>query len=77
MEGYLLEFPDGSPFYNNTLFVVCDGIGEFKDKMQEQFSSEVIVTMYDDMDAHLDGEISVGVTNSYEFMISSVGNVIK
>ena len=73
MEGYLLEFPNSSPFYNNTLFVVCDGIGEFKDKIQGQFSSEVIVTI----DAHLDGVMSVGVGNTYVFSITRVNSVIK
>lgn len=77
MEGYLISFVRETPFYNKDIFIVADSTGQLKDKLQEQFTSEVITTLYDDPDSTEDGELQVGVGNTYTFHLTKINTVIK
>lgn len=63
MKGILLEFIEGTPFWESTVLIKCSSWVEFEEKLFDQFDSDCYYMQIDCLDSanhNYDAELRVG-----------------
>lgn len=65
--GYLLEFPDGSPFSgSSTLLLSCDTIDDLEKEIQHVLGGESVLDIKEIYDNHFQGYLEV---NNFKYIL--------